>query len=290
MTDEKMPQKIRFLGAECDMRDGVYVGTAHGSVGFEVVVGDDLNVSATIIMGGHKLKNVVRSTMRECEEATQKELIKIHHDLTVTGIVASAPSSIADALLRFLSQWSRLPPLVRAGFADAMAQDARRNLRRDREVAFFHKNISLLPRRQTVREWFGVAEVATIDLFLCLAGQADAEAAARGIDADIAGDAGPYDPKPPTSEQMMVSLETAVMQSMGEKVREEIDAEIVKATDRRDRINRVGAFRDELRALVNRFSMENASNTPDDVLADLLVGVLDTYAKTVSERDRRSGK
>ena len=40
-------------------------------------------------------------------------------------------------------------------------------------------------------------------------------------------------------------------------------------------------FEDELRALINRHGMERFSNTPDWVLARLLVRMLDAYASAV---------
>jgi len=301
MSEQKQPPEvIQFLGANLRLVQegrGLYTGTAHGSISFEVSLDEpsastmaEPSASAVIVLGGHKLKVVARDTLADCENAVREELIKLHHDLGVVGIMASAPASITDAILRFMSQWSRLPPLVRAGFADSTAQEIRHRLRRDREVSFFHGAVSLLPRRKVVRDWFSRADAAVIDLFLCLAGQADAEAASMGIDADTRGADGPYDPKPPTGPQMMVGLETAVMQSMGAKVVEEIDAEIAVAWDKRQGTDRNASFRNALRDLVNRFSKENGSNTPDDVLADLLVGVLDNYDKAVAERPESAMK
>lgn len=46
-----------------------------------------------------------------------------------------------------------------------------------------------------------------------------------------------------------------------------------------------GTFGEELRALVNRYSMENASNTPDFILAGLLAGLLDIFAGAIRARD-----
>lgn len=292
------PEVIQFLGATLRLAQegrGLYTGTAHGSISFEVSLDepgastmDEPGASAVIVLGGHKLKVVARDTLADCENAVREELIKLHHDLGVVGIIASAPSPISDAILRFMSHWSRLPPLVRAGFADSMAQEIRHRLRRDREVSFFHGAVSLLPRRKVVRDWFSKADAAVIDLFLCLAGQADAEATSKGIDSDTHGADGPYGPKPPTMAQTAIGLETAVMRSMGTKIVEEIDAEIAVVWDKRNGVDRNAQFRNALRDLVNRFSKENGSNTPDDVLADLLVGVLDNYEKAVSERDRRA--
>lgn len=45
-------------------------------------------------------------------------------------------------------------------------------------------------------------------------------------------------------------------------------------------------FREELTRLLNRYSMENISNTPDFVLASFLYGALSAFEKATLERDR----
>lgn len=47
----------------------------------------------------------------------------------------------------------------------------------------------------------------------------------------------------------------------------------------------VPTFGDELRALINKHSKENASNTPDHILAGYLLGCLQVYDSTVRSRD-----
>lgn len=48
---------------------------------------------------------------------------------------------------------------------------------------------------------------------------------------------------------------------------------------------RCKALLDELRAVLNRHSVENASDTPDYLLAEYVSGCLDVYARTVKARD-----
>jgi len=48
----------------------------------------------------------------------------------------------------------------------------------------------------------------------------------------------------------------------------------------------VTEFRKELEALINRYSKENGSNTPDFILAEFLIGCLDTFDKAVSRRSK----
>lgn len=49
------------------------------------------------------------------------------------------------------------------------------------------------------------------------------------------------------------------------------------------------SFKEELTALLNRFSKELPSNTPDYVLAEYLVGCLDLYNNTVYARHKSKG-
>lgn len=49
-------------------------------------------------------------------------------------------------------------------------------------------------------------------------------------------------------------------------------------------------FKKELERVINRFSMENESNTPDFILADYLVGCLDAYDATVNAREKWYGR
>ena len=46
------------------------------------------------------------------------------------------------------------------------------------------------------------------------------------------------------------------------------------------------SFETELKSLLNKYSKENDSNTPDFLLAFFLEGCLDTYNKTLKERDK----
>lgn len=44
-------------------------------------------------------------------------------------------------------------------------------------------------------------------------------------------------------------------------------------------------FRIELEKLINRFSIENGSNTPDFILAEYLTQCLDNFEKTMLQRE-----
>ena len=45
-----------------------------------------------------------------------------------------------------------------------------------------------------------------------------------------------------------------------------------------------GTFREELRELINRHSLENGSSTPDYILAEYLIGCLVNFERTVASR------
>lgn len=48
-------------------------------------------------------------------------------------------------------------------------------------------------------------------------------------------------------------------------------------------------FRDELTSLLNRYSIENESDTPDFLLAEYLLGCLEVFNKASRDRDRYHG-
>jgi hypothetical protein len=48
-------------------------------------------------------------------------------------------------------------------------------------------------------------------------------------------------------------------------------------------------FREALTALLNRYSKENGSNTPDYLLANFLIGCMDAFDLTVRRRDEWRG-
>ncbi len=49
------------------------------------------------------------------------------------------------------------------------------------------------------------------------------------------------------------------------------------------------SFEQEIAKVINRFSKENESNTPDFILADYLASCMLAYNKAISERDRWYG-
>lgn len=55
-------------------------------------------------------------------------------------------------------------------------------------------------------------------------------------------------------------------------------------------IERQAEFEKELKSLVNRYSIENASNTPDYILAQYLVDCLAVYAAAVQKRETWFGR
>lgn len=49
-------------------------------------------------------------------------------------------------------------------------------------------------------------------------------------------------------------------------------------------------FEDELRQLINRFSLENESNTPDFILADYMCHCLSVFNMVTKRREKWYGK
>ena len=50
------------------------------------------------------------------------------------------------------------------------------------------------------------------------------------------------------------------------------------------------SLRVELTALLNRHSRENTSGTPDYILAEMVLGVLDVYDETIAKRAKWRGE
>lgn len=49
-------------------------------------------------------------------------------------------------------------------------------------------------------------------------------------------------------------------------------------------------FREELRELINRHSMENLSNTPDFLLTEYILGCLEAFDSAVRQREAWYGR
>lgn len=50
------------------------------------------------------------------------------------------------------------------------------------------------------------------------------------------------------------------------------------------------SFESELESLINKYSEENNSNTPDFILADYLIRCLDAFNQTVNAREKWYGR
>lgn len=49
-------------------------------------------------------------------------------------------------------------------------------------------------------------------------------------------------------------------------------------------------FRDELEHMLNRYSLESGSDTPDFILADYLLGCLENFDRTLQRREQWYGR
>jgi hypothetical protein len=52
----------------------------------------------------------------------------------------------------------------------------------------------------------------------------------------------------------------------------------------------MSGFKKELESLINRYSRENGSNTPDFILAHYLINCLDVFNRSVSMREKWYGR
>ncbi len=50
------------------------------------------------------------------------------------------------------------------------------------------------------------------------------------------------------------------------------------------------ALRKEIKSILNKYSQENRSNTPDFMLADFMLGCLNVYENTISAREKWYGR
>lgn len=48
----------------------------------------------------------------------------------------------------------------------------------------------------------------------------------------------------------------------------------------------MGDFKKELEKLVNKYSKDNAADTPDFILADYLIGCLDVFEDTIQRKNQ----
>lgn len=63
-----------------------------------------------------------------------------------------------------------------------------------------------------------------------------------------------------------------------------------QAKKERERREMMGSFEDELGAVINRYSQEQASNTPDFILAQFLIGCLAAWNTAVQQRETWYGR
>jgi hypothetical protein len=66
--------------------------------------------------------------------------------------------------------------------------------------------------------------------------------------------------------------------------------EIGKNNNMENMENRETEFKRELTTLLNKYSMEYGSNTPDNILSDYIVECLRTYNNTLQQREKWYGR
>ena len=97
--------------------------------------------------------------------------------------VPTASNTVHAAVDDWLRQWQSIPPLVRAGLAaNLYTQSVAEQIDSQRLVVMFHE--AGIHRRVAVNSNFAAAYALIAQLAKILTNDADAEATARGIDAD----------------------------------------------------------------------------------------------------------
>lgn len=200
---------------------------------------------------------------------------------------AAAPLQLVRALFHFLVEWSRLPPLVRAGHAAGLMGHMRDRVRRERsDIKFFTETAPQMSRRIGVLKDFERADIAVFELAMKLAIQADVEATARGIDADRVPSVTERVPERDPVEVNREMLKTAAARAKTEEER----AQIAKLQEALDTAPARPSFTDELRDLINRHSKENGSDTPDFALAQFMSSSLEAFEAAVVVREKHAGR
>lgn len=285
---EIKPPVLSFLGVECRHAPeggGTFIG--HGG-GFEmrVAVGD--TVYATIAHGSLTF-HAEKPTAAEAEKDILGQIGRTRTGLAILSITAGAPSLVVEAVHSFLAQWGALPPLVRAGHAHNTLRHFYDKMRSARREAELDERILLLSRRSRVRHLFGTADYAFFEFALALTASADAEAESLGIDQDVRYTGSPH-LRPPPIADLTNRAETESLQAMAQHVAADLANEAHAAMDEQLGVKKKAVFSDELRALINKHSMENGSDTPDYALAQFMTNSLEAFEAAVHVREKHAGR
>lgn len=299
MTEEK--KLMTFVGIELtETPDSLLVGKLHDHT-VEIVGWQPKHegMVRAILTGPVMHVNVVGTTFREVEENFIMAIGEARDRMLDFCIKVQAPPSAISAIEEFVSRWGRLPPLVRAGTAEALIRDCALYAKTHRTREQEYQKVPALDRRRRVHRLFQRAAQVLQMFAIDLVAGADAEAELEGIDSDTRYTEDP--PPRPIEKPSVVDLAKAIhgatghdadriIAGMSEQISKEQDDEIRRALADAAGVSERPIFKDALRDLVNCYSKENGSNTADDLLAQLMTGVLETYEKVVMERDRRAGR
>jgi len=300
MTERKDSVKILRQTCHWDTERGCYVGRVSAAElrAFEREDAPAWRVEL-LPLGQEALQIVAEAdTLQQAEAGAVAKMQGAMRMMALLNVFAGASMTAAEAVVFFLARWARLPPLVRAGWACGEVEQLRNLMRRRIDNKAFHKRFTRLDRRERVNALFAQADSAWIDLLISLTADADGEAERAGIDLDtkyapLDGWEHHEDMKAALSTRELASsfmedgeLEKQLVDSAGEEMGREIDAEVMREWD--EVAGKKPSFASELRDLINRHSKENGSGTPDDVLATFMLQSLGAYEATVRERDRRA--
>lgn len=190
MTDK--PTTIFFLGTECALDPDRPLYSGHPSSHSELHVWlrepGPTAYSAEVKQSGdrsnHWYAQAQGATLGECEKELRKEIFHAERSLESLCRKLQPTDPLIQACDDFLDRWRHIPPLVRASYGFFLVERTMKEF----PVLLAEKELAdLLPRRDRVNNFFRQASSALRMLAVALTRQADNEAEARGIDADVRG-------------------------------------------------------------------------------------------------------
>lgn len=241
------PEKITFMGVECERTD---VSEERVSAGYKGAIkrGEEPWVAIAITgvvpaydppaspgVDRRPLWSVALQGAVICLSGEARSLLAIEGDFTeqlravtrdmevLAQVESAAHLSMVPVLHRFASDWMQLPPLVRAGVAYRVFVDHQRHL----DVVTREATNAIrqgFMRRGRVQNHFRSAYLAFLDLLGPLVKMADAEARAKGIDADT----GPGVVLPDMPSLPSAGHQSEVLERASGAVVEEIDRAIAR--------------------------------------------------------------
>jgi hypothetical protein len=222
---KKIRKPVTLLGWECayDEEIGAFVGrfsTAELRAYKESTTWRVELLPTGLSMGKETLRfSAEGPTLQEAEAAAVAQMNAAMRMMSILNIYAGAPAEVAGAVSTFIETWEKLPPLVRASWADNTIQRLHASLRGRLNWK------GLWDRRRKVHELFSVADSAWFVLMTALGTSADAEAERAGIDQDTRY--GGWQPEVPRDREGEATIWESLSDSIADDVHRSIEKEVL---------------------------------------------------------------